>query len=81
MNKIKLIAVQRQFKIIRTKNKEFRSPYFETVFEGPIISLNEEDEIELYEFLKTFNTYLDLDWVQNSYEHVHFNGGKKYGAC
>lgn len=79
MRKIKLKAIQRQKTIVRTAKKEFDTYYLEDVFSGPIIEVDEETEIELHEFFKTFNQWQDLDWLQLSYEDVHLNGGQEDG--
>jgi len=51
----KLRAVEKAHHTVKTARKEFKVPYFETVYEGPIISIEEDQDQALYDFLFKFN--------------------------
>ena len=52
-------------------------PYFMDYIFGPVITVDEETEIELYEFCKAFNEHTPLDALQICYEDYNTSGEKK----
>ena len=55
MKQYKLRAVEKAHHTVKTARKEFEVPYFETVYEGPIISVEEDQDQALYDFMYKFN--------------------------
>ena len=75
MKHYKLRAVEKAEHEVKTARKSFMVPYFETVYEGPIISVEDENDQELYDFLYKFNGL--SGFYQISTERIQKEGEKQ----